>query len=100
MTVIGEIAVNTVVIVDGAIKGARDFENTIEHMGHAAGPAAAAVLSIGTAAAFAGYELVKSQGEVAEHLSITTQKLDLSVEALSRYRFAGEQAAGMTGESL
>ena len=103
MSTIGEIAVNAVVRTEGATKGTREFRTEVRGMSTASMAASAGVAALGTAAVTAGYKifsLVQEQGALADAIDHSTQRVGLSVENLSRYRYAADLAAGVTGGAL
>lgn len=100
MTVIGELAVNAVVRTEGAERGSRRFRDEISSMASAASRAGGAITALGVSTATAGFLLVRSQGEIADAADRAAQKLDIGVEALSRYRYAALIAADISDGQL
>lgn len=100
MTVIGELAVNAVVITEGLEKGSEHFRREVGSLAHHSHAAGVALAALGATAAFTAYELVHGQSEIATQLDKTSRKMGVTVETLSELRFAGSQAAHMMDEQF
>ncbi len=99
-TAIGELAVNAVVRTGGVSSGVRTFRSELGSMRDFALSVGPALASIGAAGATAAVALVQSQGGIADALSLTSQKLDLSIEKISQYRYGAKLAANVSGDDL
>lgn len=103
MTVIGELAVNAVVRTEGVSKGTKTFSREMEEaVKFTAGWDTALRTVEGTLVGLAAtaVHIAVAQTHVAQATSRVTEKLELSVEQLSRYRYAANAAADMTDDQL
>lgn len=100
MTVIGELAVNAVVRTEEVERGVRTFRAELGKMDGIAKGVGGTLVALGTTAAILGYRLVAAEGEIADAIATTAQKLDLGIERLSQYRYAASVTANMLDGAL
>jgi hypothetical protein len=101
MTVIGELAVNAVVRTEGVTRGARAMRSELGSLASfSKGTVVAAFVAMGAAATTAAARFTVAQAKIASQINQQSQRLGTSIEQLSRYQYAAEQAADMTEGAL
>lgn len=100
MTLIGELAVNAVVITEGLERGGEHFRREMGAMAEHTHMTSAALVGLAATAAFTAYELVHGQEEIAVALDKTSRKIGTTVESLSAMRFAASQTAHIANEQF
>src|SRR4051794_17613698 len=97
MTVIGELAVNAVVLTEGLERGSKDFKRGMGTMADSARELLPHIIGVTSASGLmvGAFELVANRAEKFKALDNAADRLGISTERLQEFNYAAKQTSNI-----